>query len=95
VAELTPRLAQRISADFTPDVAGTVTSYLEQLDQDSYSGQNHERVQAALVLAAGGDWDRFQAMYHLLRLDWRDVLVAGELAGDDWPQKLTGELGEP
>jgi len=69
-----------------------VTSYLERLPDDAYGGQDHERVQAAMVLAAGGDWDRFQAMYHLLRLDWRDVLVAGELAGDDWPEKLTAEL---
>jgi hypothetical protein len=92
VAHLTSRLAQRIQADFPPDVAGIVAGYLEGLPDDAYGGQDHERVQAAMVLAAAGDWDRFQAMEPLLRLDSRDVLVAGELAGDDWPHKLNAEL---
>lgn len=92
MAELTPRLANRIRADFPPDVAQTVAGYLAALSQDSFGGQDHERVQAALVLAAAGDWDRFLALFHLLRLDWRDVLTAGGLADADWPHKLAAEL---
>jgi hypothetical protein len=92
MAELTARLEQRIRADFPPDVAPTVIDHLTELDDVAYGGQDHERIQAALVLAAGGDWDRFLAQFHLVRLDWRDVLVAGGLADEDWPHKLIAEL---
>lgn len=30
---------------------------------------------------------------HLSRLDWRDALVAGGLADEDWPERLDKELG--
>jgi hypothetical protein len=32
------------------------------------------------------------ARLRLLTLDWRDVLVAGELADADWPARLDAEL---
>jgi hypothetical protein len=54
--------------------------------------QNPERVQAALVLAARGQWRWFNALLRLLDQDWRDVLVAGDLADADWPARLDAEL---
>jgi hypothetical protein len=47
-----------------------------------------ERIQAAVVLLAGGDSRRF-----LSAADWRDVLVAAGLAGADWRDRLAVALG--
>ncbi|MFC3499851.1 hypothetical protein ACFOOK_02510 [Micromonospora krabiensis] len=58
----------------------------------AYGRQDPERVQAALVLTASGQWSRFVAGMQLLREDWRDVLVAGGLANNDWPDRLYLEL---
>ena len=48
--------------DFPSGSAGTVLSYLEDLPESAYGGQGRERVQAAMVLASGGQWDRFMSM---------------------------------
>jgi len=32
-------------------------------------------------------------MVHLLRIDWRDVLMAGGVGQDDWRAVLDAELG--
>jgi hypothetical protein len=95
VAELTLRLVQRIQDDFASGTADMVIDYLGGLSADAFGGQNHERIQAAMVLAAAGDWDRFIAVFRLLRLDWRDVLVAGGLADADWPHHLDAALPAP
>lgn len=93
MAELTPRLRRRIAHDFPPGSADTVLSYLGTLADSAYGGQSRERVQAALVIASRGQWDRFESMLRLLRLDWRDVLMAGGLGQDDWQAVLDAELG--
>lgn len=88
----TQRLINRIRRDFAPDDAAEVVSWLAGLTEDSFGRQDPERIQAALVFAADGDLSRFHQLITLLRLDWRDVLVAGELANGDWPQRLRNEL---
>ena len=95
VVELTPRLRRRIAHDFPPGSADMVLSYLETLADSDYGGQSRERVQAAVVLASDGHWDRFKSMLGLLGLDWRDVLMAGGLGQDDWRAVLDAELGPP
>jgi hypothetical protein len=70
-----------------------VLSYLGALTDSAYDGQSRERVQASLVLASRGQWDRFKSMLQLLKLDWRDVLMAGGLGQDDWRAVLDVELG--
>jgi hypothetical protein len=72
-----------------------VLGYLEGLPDREYGGQARERVQVALVLASRGQQERFDSMVHLLRLDWRDVLMAGGLGHDDWRALLERELGVP
>ena len=67
--------------------------YLEALAESAFDGQGRERVQAAVVIASGGQWDRFRSMLRLLELDWRDVLMAGGLGQDDWRAVLDAELG--
>jgi hypothetical protein len=54
-----------------------------------------QRVQAAIVLAAGGDLARLRQMLDLATVDWRDLLVAAGLADRDWQQQLSIELGAP
>jgi hypothetical protein len=93
VAQLTPRLRKRIEHDFPPGSAEYVQSYLEGLSENDYGGQGGERIQAALVLASRGRRDRFESMVQLLRMDWRDVLMAGGIGCDDWRVVLDRELG--
>jgi hypothetical protein len=52
-----------------------------------------ERVQAAVVISAAGDLDQLRRAVTLAKADWRDILVAGGLADEDWPQWLEAELG--
>lgn len=56
-------------------------------------GCHVERVQAAIMLWARGDLTRLRDACRLAREDWRDALMRGELAADDWREKLDAELG--
>ena len=51
-----------------------------------------ERVQAAIVLATGGDMAEIRRGVDLASVDWRDLLVNGGLAGADWEARLDTEL---
>lgn len=70
-----------------------VLRYLEGLSDSEYGGQSRERVQAAPVLASHGRRERLESMVQLLRMDWRDVLMAGGLGHGDWRVVLDRELG--
>jgi hypothetical protein len=95
VAQVTPRLRKRIEHDFPPGVVMVVLRYLEGLSDSEYGGQGRERVQAALVLASRGRREWFESMMQLLRMVWRDVLMAGGLGHDDWRAVLTGNSASP
>jgi hypothetical protein len=88
----TERLANRVRRDFPADRADEVIGWLSGLPANAFGGQDPERVQAALVLAAAGQLSRFLAGVDLLRQDWREVLVSGDLADEDWPVRLDAEL---
>ena len=92
MTELTQRLSKRIGRDFPPGTAEKVRGYLAGLDADAFGRQDPERVQAAVVLASGGEWEKFMRVFRLIEVDWRDVLVAGGLANADWPDRLNVEL---
>ena len=95
MARVTPRLRKRIEHDFPPGAAMDVLRYLEGLSDSEYGGQGRERVQAALVFASRGRQERFESVVQLLRMDLRDVLMAGGLGQDDWRAVLERELGVP
>lgn len=82
------RLIRRIRRDFGRGTDDQVITRLTALEPD-YSS---ERIQAALVLGAAGKWHRFELQLRRLRRDWRDVLVVGGLAGEDWPARLEAAL---
>jgi hypothetical protein len=82
------RLIRRIRRDFSRGVDDEVIRRLTELAPDDSS----ERIQAALVLGAGGKWNRFEQQLRRLERDWRDVLAVGGLADEDWRSRLAAEL---
>ena len=82
------RLIRRIRRDFPRGTDDEVIVRLTALRPDDSS----ERLQAALVLGAAGQWNRFEQQLRRLERDWRDVLVAGGLADEDWPARLAEAL---
>jgi hypothetical protein len=81
------RLRRRISRDFPQD--GSAEEVCRLLEQATES----ERVQAAIVFSAASDLSRLMAGAAEAMVDWRDVLVAGRLADEDWRRVLDDELG--
>jgi hypothetical protein len=79
----------RIAADFPTEDSAAQVRELVAASDDS------ERMRAAIVLAAKGDLSSVEHLVELVKVDWRDVLVAGNLANDDWREKLDQELGPP
>ncbi|GAA3453783.1 hypothetical protein [Dactylosporangium matsuzakiense] len=94
MAAPTQRLIKRIERDFTPAHAREVIGWLTGLAPESYGRQDEGRVQAALVLRARGNLREFISLVELMRLDWRDLLMAGGLGNSDWPAILDAELSE-
>jgi hypothetical protein len=92
MADLTARLRRRIEREFPAGTAEEAARCLTGLPADAFGGQDQERVMAAVVLASDGRWERFLAELRLLTEDWRDVLIAGGLAGAGWRARLEAEL---
>jgi hypothetical protein len=85
---VTPRLRRRIEQDF-PNSADEVERLLATTE---CGGQDSERVRAAVVFAANGDITRLRDGVELSKQDWRDALVAGGLADEDWSSVLDASL---
>lgn len=85
---------KRIRAEFAPGTAEEVVRRLRALPKDRFGGQDAERMQAALVVQSGGSWSSFKDGLGLLERDWRDVLVRGGMADQDWPMVLSRKLGD-
>lgn len=81
------RLHRRIDRDFSR--AGEAAEVHRRLVQVADS----ERVQGAIIIAANGDLQEFHRQAELAVVDWRDALVNGGLAHDDWPDVLNSEFG--
>lgn len=85
--EMTKRLRERIRRDFSaPGSAPEVERLVAECS-------DVERVQAAIVLWARGDFVRLRDACQLAVADRRDVLVRGELADGSWRERLDVELG--
>lgn len=87
MGSVSSRLQRRVARDFPhPGSAKEVMRLLANASEC-------ERVQAAIVFAAAGDVSEFKREVELAAIDWRDVLMNGDLAGDDWRSVLDSELG--
>ncbi|WP_392672077.1 hypothetical protein [Streptomyces sp. LN785] len=95
--EITDRLQRRVSCDFPdPEVAkgveGALRSLVRKLGPDLVRGAGEERLMASVVVYARGDMNRLRDAVGLAHIDWRDLLVATDLADLDFPQRLDEEL---
>lgn len=81
------RLRARIKRDFGDPGSASEVEHLVREASES------ERVQAAIVFASRGDMRAVHRGAALARVDWRDVLVNGGLANEDWVAVLERELG--
>lgn len=86
------RLERYVREQFDPEHVDDVLLQLLAL-ADASGRPLPERMQAAAVLAADGDYGAFTEAVALARLDWRDLLVAAGLADEDWPEELNRRLG--
>jgi hypothetical protein len=87
MTDVIPRSASRVRRDFPePGNADALIGRLAAVKAG-------ERVQAAVALWARGEFNRFDESLVLCEVDWRDVLVRGGLADEDWPERLDAELG--
>lgn len=68
---------------------------LRGLNENQFGGQGAERIQAAIVFMSHGSWGSLVDGLGAHEQDWRDVLVNGGLADDDWPAVLAGNLVPP
>ena len=90
---MTERLRARIERDFEPGSVEPVVERLESLGLGPADDPGVERIQAAIVILARGDWYAFEHAANEALIDWRDVLVAAGLEHEDWPARLTDFLG--
>ncbi|MFJ9111986.1 hypothetical protein [Streptomyces sp. NPDC102283] len=94
---ISPRLERRIRRDFPePGSAPEIMRLIDELPDTAGYGAEHfasERVQAAIVLIAQGSAHRLREAVRLAITDWRDLLIAAELAHESWPDRLRAELG--
>lgn len=87
VMTVSARLQRRVARDF-PEPGSS-----EEIVRLLADASDCERVQAAIIFAANGDLREFKRETQLAMVDWRDVLMNGGLAHDDWPDVLDAELG--
>lgn len=93
VEEISPRLTRWINQEFPKGSAERVLDELRALPEGAIGGQDSERIQASLVIRAGGDWYALEQRLALLKSDWRDSLVGAGLGDEDRRSRLDEVLG--
>jgi hypothetical protein len=88
--DLPPDIVIRVEKDFGDRRAEARRLLLEHLAiHDPRTG--HPRILRCIVFAAAGSIEKLKSMIELARIDWRDVIVAGEY--EDW--KPVRDLNRP
>ena len=89
------RLRAYVRRRFAPDEIGPIFNLLAEAvyEEQESTAEGIERIQAAIVLLADGDSQRFLQAVAMAQGDWRDVLVAADLAHEGWADRLKLALG--
>jgi len=88
---MTPRLARWIREHY-PGRGELIVHRLSQLSVP-LQDDPEERILAAIAVLGESDPRRFEEAVRLAQVDWRDVLVAAELADGRFPARLDELLG--
>jgi hypothetical protein len=88
-----PRLLRRIKLEFPEPWSSDVSQLLSTLENGSEGALGIERLQAAVLLIARGDYRRFRHALGLAQHDWRRALELAGLQDDDWMAKLDEQFG--
>jgi hypothetical protein len=90
---LTPRIERFVRESFDESEADLVLSVLAEWRISYVPEPPSERLIAAVVFMADGRLEGVDEALRLAEQDWRDLLVAGDLANGDWPEQLGARLG--
>ena len=86
------RLEDRVRKDFGAR-ADEALGRLATLSPPLAEKQSRERLEAAVVLLAGGDPMKLARAAADAERDWRDVVVWSGLGNGDWAARVDEELG--
>lgn len=89
---VTSRIAATISDQYGVE-ADSVASLLEEAELRAFHEIAEERITAAVVILANGSVDKLLDAIELMETDWRDLLIAAELAHVNWPSTLDDIFG--
>lgn len=91
---ISDRLQAYVRRRFTPDEVEPVLNLLAEAvrEEPGDTAGDTERIQAAIVLVADGDSQRFLHAMEIAQGDWRDILVWADLAHADWADRLKAAL---
>ncbi|MEV0094007.1 hypothetical protein [Streptomyces sp. NPDC050738] len=94
---MSARLERRIHEDFpergsAPEIMRILDGLTETAGHDAECCAG-ERLQAAIIVLAQGSVRQFRDAVQLALTDWRDLLVAADLADENWRDRLQAELG--
>ncbi len=90
---LTARIDRHVRGSFDASEADLVLDALAEWRISYEPEPPSERLIAAVVFMAEGRLEGVDAAFRLAEQDWRDLLVAGDLAHGDWPERLDARLG--
>ncbi|MFC9055140.1 hypothetical protein [Streptomyces anthocyanicus] len=89
---ITSRIAAKLEGQYGAE-ASTAATLLEEAEGRMFHEAAEEKITAAVVILADGNVDKFLGAIELMETDWRDLLIAAELAHADWPSKLDDIFG--
>ena len=90
---LTKRIERHVRETFDESEADLVLEALAEWRISYEPEPPDERLIAAVVFMADGRLKGVDEAFKLAEQDWRDLLVAGDVAHDDWPEQLDARLG--
>jgi hypothetical protein len=89
---ITSRIAARLEGQYGAE-ASSVFSLLEEAEGRVFHEAAAEKITAAVVILADGSVDKLLGAIELMEADWRDLLIAADLARADWPSRLDDIFG--
>jgi hypothetical protein len=90
--EVSELVRREVRARFVPADVADAERLLEATHIPFLEGpreqRGRDRVHLAILKLAAGNFEKFARHLALAATDWRDLLVAAELADEDWPEVL-------